>query len=101
MNSEHGQNSAFWEQQRLLEHEEPDWHKTVRDRSKVEKGADRVWLDDMILDARVAERMQKFVLDAEVEERAKTTSVDDGGSWFSTLWPKEKQKGAWEGLSED
>jgi import inner membrane translocase subunit TIM54 len=98
---EEGHSSAQWEQERLLAHEEPDWHKLARDRSKDEEGKERVWIDDMVLDRRIAERMRRFVLDAEVEERAKTITVDEGESWFSSLWPKERQKGAWEGLSDD
>lgn len=93
--------SAQWEQQRLLAHEEEDYHKTARDRSKDEEGKERVWLDDMVLDPRIAERMRKFVLEAEVEERANRLPADKKESWFSSLWPKEKQKGAWEGLSDD
>jgi import inner membrane translocase subunit TIM54 len=99
-NEEDGQSSAQWEQQRLLAHEEPDWHKTARKREEGET-KERVWLDDMVLDPRIAERMRRFALDAEVEERAKSVSLAKEESWFSTLWPKEKKKGAWEGLSDD
>ncbi len=92
--------STQWEQQRLLIHEEPDWHKSARKR---EEGDDRerVWLDGMVLDPRIAERMRRFALQAEVEERAKKVKIDDGKPWFTSLWPKEKEKGAWEGLSDD
>ncbi|KAE8870157.1 hypothetical protein PTNB29_00501 [Pyrenophora teres f. teres] len=100
MSGEDGTSSAQWEQQRLLAHEEPDWHKTARKREEGET-KERVWLDDMVLDARIAERMRRFALDAEVEERAKSVSLSDEGSWFTSLWPKEKPKGAWEGLSDD
>jgi import inner membrane translocase subunit TIM54 len=93
--------SAQWEQQRLLAHEESDYHKTARDRSKDEEGKERVWLDDMVLDPRIAERMRRFVIDAETEERANSLSADPKESWFSSLWPKEQKKGAWEGLSDD
>lgn len=93
--------STQWEQQRLLAYEELDWHKTARDRSKDEEGKERVWLDDMVLDARVAERMRKFMLEFEVEERAKKLRLDNEKSWFSSFLPQEKKKGAWEGLSDD
>jgi import inner membrane translocase subunit TIM54 len=93
--------SAQWEQQRLLAHEEADYHKTARDRSKDEEGKERVWLDDMVLDPRIAERMRRFVIDAETEDRANNLPVDPKESWFSSLWPKEQKKGAWEGLSDD
>lgn len=101
VSGEDGDSSAQWEQQRLLAYEEPDWHKTARDRSKDEEGKERVWLDDMKLDPRIAERMRQFMLEAEVEERAKNLPLDGGESWLSSLWPKEKKKGAWEGLSDD
>jgi import inner membrane translocase subunit TIM54 len=90
-----------YEQQQLLVQEEADYHKTARDRSKDEEGTERVWLDDMVLDARIAERMRRFVLDAEVEERANRMPREQTESWFGSLWPQEPKKGAWEGLSED
>ncbi|KAH6031762.1 mitochondrial import inner membrane translocase subunit TIM54 [Parastagonospora nodorum] len=93
--------SAKWEQQRLLAQEEADYHKTARDRSKDEEGKERVWLDDMVLDPRIAERMRRFVIDAEVEERANNLPADKKESWFAGLWPKEQKKGLWEGLSDD
>jgi import inner membrane translocase subunit TIM54 len=93
--------SAQWEQQRLLAHEEADYHKTARDRSKDEEGKERVWLDQMVLDPRIAERMRRFMIDAEVEERANNLPAEKKESWFSSLWPKEQKKGAWEGLSDD
>ena len=94
--------SAAFEQERILKDEEVDWHKTARDRSKDEEGKERVWLDDMVLDPRIAERMRRFALNAEVEERANKLPIDESkeNSWFRTLWPEE-QKGAWEGLTED
>jgi mitochondrial import inner membrane translocase subunit TIM54 len=90
-----------WEQQRLLAQEEADYHKTARDRSKDEEGKERVWLDDMVLDARIAERMRRFVIDAEVEGQANRIPTEPKESWVSSLWPKEQKKGAWEGLSDD
>jgi import inner membrane translocase subunit TIM54 len=90
-----------YEQQRLLVQEEADYHKTARDRSKDEEGKERVWLDIMILDARIAERMRRFVIDSEVEERADQLPKEKTESWFGSLWPREHKKGAWEGLSED
>lgn len=93
--------SAPWEQQRLLAHEEDNFHKTARDRSKDEEGKERVWLDAMVLDPRVAERMRRFVLDVEAEERANSLPADKKESWVSSLWPKKQEKSAWEGLTED
>jgi import inner membrane translocase subunit TIM54 len=96
-----GESSSQWEQQRLLAYEEENYHKTARDRSKDEAGKERVWLDDMVLDPRIAERMRRFVIDAEVEERANSLPAEVKESWLSSLWPKEQKKGAWEGLSDD
>ena len=89
-----------WEQQGLLIHEEPDWHKTARKRNE-DDDSERVWLDGMVLDPRIAERMRRFALEAEVEERARKIRTESGKSWFSSFRPKEKEKGAWEGLSDD
>lgn len=95
-----GDNSK-WEQQRLLQHEEPEWHKSVRER-KDDDERERVWLDDMVLDSRIAERMQKFELDADAEERAKRIASEKGEPWWKSVWPKtEKKNNPWEGLSED
>lgn len=90
-----------WEQEQLLKYEEPDWHKSARDRKKDEEGKERVWLDDMVLDPRIAERMRRFMIDTDAEERARTLQPDAEQSWLSSLWPQEKKKGAWEGLTED
>ncbi|KAF1911753.1 mitochondrial import inner membrane translocase subunit Tim54 [Ampelomyces quisqualis] len=93
--------SSQCEQQQLLVQEEADYHKTARDRSKDEEGKERVWLDDMILDTRIAERMRRFVLDAEAEEAAARMPREKTESWFGSLWPREHKKGGWEGLGED
>ncbi len=68
---------ATWEQQRLLAHEEADWHKNVRKRAEDDK--ERVWLDEMVLDERIAERMRRFVLDASEESRAQRIAEGRGG----------------------
>ncbi|KAI8936406.1 hypothetical protein NX059_006815 [Plenodomus lindquistii] len=99
-NDEEGHSSAQWEQQRLLAHEEPDWHKKSKIREEGET-KERTWLDEMVLDPRIAERMRRFALDVEVEDRAKNVAFEPKESWFSSLWPKEKKKGAWEGLTDE
>ncbi|KAI9768372.1 MAG: mitochondrial import inner membrane translocase subunit tim54 [Geoglossum simile] len=54
-----------------LEQEEVDWRKDVRRRDKDQEGQERVWLDDLVLDPRIAGRMTRFVaLPREEEERA-------------------------------
>lgn len=62
------QTSQVWEQQTLLQAEEADWHKSVR--KPREDDVERVWLDDVVLDRRIAERMRRFELAPEEEERA-------------------------------
>ncbi|CAI6257069.1 unnamed protein product [Periconia digitata] len=92
--------NSQWEQQKLLAHEEPDWHKSATKREE-EDDKERVWLDDMVLDPRIAERMRKFELDSDVEQRA-VQSVDDDKeeSWLQSFWPK-KEKKLWEGLTDE
>lgn len=92
--------SAQWEQQRVLAYEESNWHKSTRER-KDDNGKERVWLDDMVLDPRIAERMKRFVLEPEAEERAKNVNTSSDLSWIKSLWSAEKKKPMWEGLSDD
>jgi import inner membrane translocase subunit TIM54 len=62
------QTSQNWEQQSVLAEEEPTWHKSVRKPRKDD--LERVWLDDIVIDPRIAERMCRFVLDPGEEARA-------------------------------
>jgi import inner membrane translocase subunit TIM54 len=62
------QTSQNWEQQRVLIDEEPTWHKSVHKPRKDD--LERVWLDEVVIDPRIAERMRRFVLDPEEEARA-------------------------------
>lgn len=62
--------SANYEQQSLLNEEEHYWHKSVRkSRSEGDK-REQVWLNDIVLEPRIAERMRRFELDPEEVERA-------------------------------
>ncbi|KAG9244926.1 putative mitochondrial import inner membrane translocase subunit tim54 [Calycina marina] len=63
------------EQQMALREEEADWHKSVRVRKEEEP--ERTWLDPVVLDPRIAERMRRFVLSAEDEERSRTIVVPE------------------------
>jgi mitochondrial import inner membrane translocase subunit TIM54 len=58
-----------WEQDGLLKHEEGEWHKSVRKNRDAEE--ESVWVDEMVLDGRIAGRMRKFYLDPVEEERAR------------------------------
>ncbi|CAG8199851.1 unnamed protein product [Penicillium salamii] len=56
------------EQQTVLEIAEKEWHKSVRKRE--EDGKEREWLDDVVLDQRIASRMQRALLSPEDEARS-------------------------------
>ncbi|KAF4549561.1 Mitochondrial import inner membrane translocase subunit tim54-like protein [Elsinoe fawcettii] len=58
-----------WEQERLLQQEENEWHKSIKKRERVE-GQEDVWRDPMVMDERIASRMRVFQLSREDEERA-------------------------------
>lgn len=62
--------SQSYEQQSALEHEEVEWPKSVRKRDESDPDKEREWLDEIVLDSRIAGRMQRFVLPAEEEARA-------------------------------
>ncbi|KAI9756713.1 MAG: hypothetical protein M4579_003714 [Chaenotheca gracillima] len=56
-----------------LAHEESNWHKNIRKRTEPNAlgvSEERVWLDDMVIDPRIAARMSRFQLGAEDEARA-------------------------------
>ncbi|KAK3203796.1 hypothetical protein GRF29_106g649891 [Pseudopithomyces chartarum] len=89
---------AQWEQQRFLTHEEPEWHKMAKERKEGE--GEREWLDEMVIDPRIGERMRKFELSPEEEDRARNLPARSSESWFAGLWPK-REKQAWEGLGDD
>lgn len=57
------------EASRVLDHEEKDWYKLVH-RSR-EPHEESVWIEDVKLDDRLAQRMKTFQLTAEDEDRAK------------------------------
>ncbi|SLM41308.1 tim complex component tim54 [Lasallia pustulata] len=49
-----------WEQQRVLEEEEAEWHKSVRKPRK--EGEETVWMEEVVVDERIGERMRRFEL---------------------------------------
>lgn len=69
--------SKTHEQQTLFEHEEKEWHKSVKKRG--DDGKEREWLDDIILDPRIASRMSRFILPSDEEDRAKR--IAEGKDW--------------------
>lgn len=67
--SESNETEEIWEQEAVLLREEKEWHKSARQRTDNDD-RERVWLDDMVLDRRVASRMSRFELDPAEEARA-------------------------------
>ncbi|KAJ5183598.1 hypothetical protein N7492_001214 [Penicillium capsulatum] len=59
---------GVYEQQTVLEHEEKEWHKSVRKEDEEKK--EREWLNDVVLDPRIASRMQRATLSPEDEARS-------------------------------
>ncbi|RDW94101.1 Tim22-complex subunit TIM54 [Aspergillus mulundensis] len=62
--------TTAYEQQTQLAHEERDWHKSVHKTDEANPDKEREWLGDVVLDPRVAGRMQRYVLSGEEEARA-------------------------------
>lgn len=63
------------EQVTILAEEEKDWHKATRKR--VENEPERTWLDEMVLDPRIAGRMRRAELSREYEEIANQIVVPE------------------------
>ncbi|KAJ5206053.1 Mitochondrial import inner membrane translocase subunit Tim54 [Penicillium cf. griseofulvum] len=59
-----------YEQQTVMQAAESEWHKSVHKREEDEKVKEREWLDDIVLDQRIASRMQRATLSPEDEARA-------------------------------
>jgi import inner membrane translocase subunit TIM54 len=57
-----------YEQQTVMQSAEKEWHKSVHKREEDEK--EREWLDDVVLDQRIASRMQRATLSPEDEARS-------------------------------
>ena len=66
------QTVLHWEQQESLSEEESYWHKSARKASKdkADHHEERIWLDGVVMDPRIAQRMRKFILTPEEEARA-------------------------------
>lgn len=60
--------SQTHEQQTVLDAAEKEWHKSVKKREEDDK--EREWLDDVVLDQRIASRMQRALLSPEDEARS-------------------------------
>jgi len=72
--------STSYEQRDVLEHEEKEWHKSTWKKIEGEENyKEREWLDDMVVDPRLASRMRRFVLAPEEELRAER--IAEGQEW--------------------
>ncbi|PCH03943.1 Mitochondrial import inner membrane translocase subunit Tim54 [Penicillium occitanis (nom. inval.)] len=112
------QSQQIYEQQTLLEHEEKEWHKSVRkaaearkqqieadnaasvsdDTQAAEKPSilkeEREWIDDVVIDPRIAARMSRYVLAPEEEARAKR--IDAGLEWVLGEGERPKKLSFWQ-----
>ncbi|KAK2043718.1 hypothetical protein LZ31DRAFT_316116 [Colletotrichum somersetense] len=74
-----------YEQQRVLEHEERDWVKSVwkeaaeapESADEAERAKEHVWTSPVVVDPRVAGRMRRFEIRPEDEERARQIVVPE------------------------
>ncbi|OAX83420.1 hypothetical protein ACJ72_02219 [Emergomyces africanus] len=72
--------SKHYEQQSLLENEEQEWPKSVRKQKENPDIKEREWLDDIVMDPRIASRMRRFDIPADEEERARR--IGEGTEWI-------------------
>lgn len=70
---------TVYEQQTVLEHEEQDWNKSAHKRVEGAENKEREWIDDIVLDPRLASRMRRYVLPSEEEARAER--IAEGKEW--------------------
>lgn len=68
-----GETSGDNEIKEALQHEESEWHKTIRNREgPPDEGKEFTWTDQMVLDPRITSRMRRFVLTDEELDRARS-----------------------------
>ncbi|KAL1964699.1 hypothetical protein VTN77DRAFT_6725 [Rasamsonia byssochlamydoides] len=95
-----------YEQQTVLEHEEEEWHKSIRkaakkseedkDKDDKEQAKEREWLDDVVLDPRIASRMRRYILPPEEEARAER--IAEGKEWILGAAERPKHVPLWKRL---
>ncbi|KAI9738677.1 MAG: mitochondrial import inner membrane translocase subunit tim54 [Cirrosporium novae-zelandiae] len=79
-----------YEQSHVLHTEEPSWHKSIyKPLPETDAHRERVWLNPVILDPRIADRMRRFEFPSEEKERVE--QIEKEG--------RERGTGAWDGLS--
>ncbi|KAI9038060.1 Tim22-complex subunit TIM54 [Aspergillus affinis] len=62
--------SSNYEQQTLLEEEELEWHKSVHKTDESNPDKEREWVDEVVMDPRIASRMQRYILLSDEEARS-------------------------------
>ncbi|OKL59878.1 hypothetical protein UA08_04661 [Talaromyces atroroseus] len=108
-----------YEQQSIFEHEEQEWPKAVRKAAEARRlqadendnsasvgddqgkraailDEEREWIDDVVLDPRIASRMHRYVL-AE-EEQARANRIAEGQEWILGQGEKPEQLSVWQRL---
>lgn len=118
--SDESPSQTTYEQQTLLEHEEQEWHKSVRkeaaNRNFQLENADssstndefteyttklfneeREWIDEVVIDPRIASRMHRYFLSPEEEARANRISA--GQEWIQGEGEKPKELSFWQRTS--
>ncbi|KAJ5496132.1 Mitochondrial import inner membrane translocase subunit tim54 [Penicillium diatomitis] len=65
------------EQQTILELEEKEWHKSVHKPDEHNPEKEREWTENMVLDQRIASRMQRAILSPEDESRAQRVGAQE------------------------
>lgn len=94
-----------WEQQTVLAQEEPKWHKSVRKAPKPDDAAaaaaERIWMSNVVIDARIGSRMRKFELDPEEEARANRLASGEEKTRARTMEDLRTEKPVVGNLDED
>lgn len=81
-----------WEQQRVLESEETDWHKSAW--QPRDDDGEREWKDSMTIDPRIGNRMRRFEIAEDDEEKARKDAGIDPSA--RGMWEKIKSIVGWE-----
>lgn len=84
------QTSQSYEQQSILQSEEYYWHKSVRKPLPEGETRERVLTNEMVLDPRIAQRMRRFQITADEEERANRIASGEEKSKFIPIVDLEK-----------
>lgn len=72
--------SSNYEQQTLLQEEESEWHKSVHKIDESNPDKEREWVDDVVVDPRIASKMQRYVLSS--DEEARSQRIFEGSEYI-------------------